>query len=113
MSEIASVLLFIVRKLLICLDLLESLRRGYTPEPEVEVMKFPFDIKEWMGKNLVDLHNLNNPHRFIFFINEKKEVLLKYKQWCGDKEWYPKTCQGLKIIEVCLFFFNNIALTSI
>lgn len=70
-------------------DLMDALRRAYTPTPHVELMDTMFDIRQWIKPVAIPLHNITNPHCFVIQKACSGNVVLRYKNWSKDKHWLP------------------------
>ena len=70
-------------------DLMDALRRAYTPAPHVELMEVMFHIRSWIKPVAISLHNITNPHCFVIQKAASGDVVLRYKNWSRDKEWLP------------------------
>lgn len=79
-----------------------AVRQGYTPSPHVEFVDVIYDVRKWLTAAEAELHNISNPHCFVLKENSKGDVVLKYKNWSGDRAWKPSavTEEGLVILKV-------------
>lgn len=91
---------FIHGTFLFITELIQSVKDGYSPTPEVEIMKQQFNVKDWMTNAMTGLHNITYPHCFKFYMNSEGKVEMKYKNWCEDKKWLPEN-EGIIILKVC------------
>ena len=82
------------------IDLIQSVKDGYSPTPDVEIMKQQLNVKDWITSAMTGLHNITYPHGFKFYMNSEGKVEMKYKNWCEDKIWLPKD-EGIIILKVC------------
>lgn len=64
------------------------IRETYKPMPEISLMEYIYDIREWLGPMMKGLHNIVYPHCFKI-VKSNGVVSMKYKNWANDKECLP------------------------
>ena len=84
------------------LELCEVIKKSFTPSPDVEIMKYQFDVKDWLKNVAIPVHNIVYPHCFKFLKSEGN-VIMKYKNWCNDDVWLPDETGGISLLQVSLF----------
>ena len=77
-------------------ELMYNIQKAHTPEAEVHIINYMFDIKKWIEPCLNTLKNHVYPHAYKF-TKRNGEVIMKYKQWANDEFWLPDG-PGLKIL---------------
>ena len=70
-------------------DLKTSLQASYTPSPNVIDLLEVWDIKQWLGECIEDIHYHTRPHHFRFKL-VGNEVEMRYKYWSDDLKWRPE-----------------------
>lgn len=99
------VMLLLLLQCTLFTDLMDALKRAYSPVPHVELLESMFDIKEWMKPVAISLHNNTIPHCFVI----QKDVVLRYKNWSRDKQWLPSPdpMEWIKILKVTATLVNT------
>ena len=75
---------------------MKATTESYSPHPKVELLKYVYDVREWLTTSIVDLHGHTQPHCFKFILNSNESSEMFYKNWSHD-EWSQ---EGLKLLKV-------------
>lgn len=80
------------------LDLMAAVKNCYSDVPEANHVDCIFDVKSWLAKHILPLHNHSHPHVFRFSTGESGEVVMHYKEW-SESSWEPHG-NGIKLFKV-------------
>ena len=78
------------------IGLKSAIEASYSPSPKVHFTNAIFDVKEWLGSHLNDIHGHTQPLSFKFTLNEEGRAVMHYKQWRSD----PWSEEGLILLKV-------------
>lgn len=82
----------------ILLDLIQVTKASNLAVTGVQVLKYPFGIREWISPHLDQIRYHTEPHIFGFAKNRKGQSVMFYKVWSHDN-WEPSN-DGLVLLKV-------------
>lgn len=82
----------------ILLDLIQATKASNHAVTNVQVLKYLFDIREWISPHLDQIRYHTEPHIFRFAKNHKDQSVMFYKAWSHDN-WEPSN-DGLILLKV-------------
>ena len=76
----------------------DQFRKSNQTVRDVTTLQHVFDIRNWIGPCLDEIHRHTIPHVFLFKRNAEGRAEMFYKQW-SHKPWEPSG-SGLKLLKV-------------
>lgn len=78
---------------------MNAVQSCYSDVAEANLIEHMFDVKTWLAKCLLPLHNHSYPHIFRFSTGESGEVVMHYKEW-SESSWEPCGSSGITLFKV-------------